>query len=81
MGLLQKGKWVDQRYDTDTSGGEFRRQDSRFRNWLTPDGEPGPNGARIQSRERALPFVCVAGLPLGTPRIDISTAEAAAGLY
>ena len=44
MGLLQKGKWVDQWYDTDTSGGEFRRQDSRFRNWLTPDGEPGPNG-------------------------------------
>ncbi len=44
MGLLQKGEWVDQWYDTDTSGGEFRRQDSRFRNWLTPNGEAGPNG-------------------------------------
>lgn len=44
MGLLQNGKWVDQWYDTDKSGGEFRRQDSRFRNWLTPDGGPGPNG-------------------------------------
>jgi len=44
MGLLQKGKWVDQWYDTEDSGGEFRRQDSRFRHWLTPDAEPGPNG-------------------------------------
>lgn len=44
MGLLQKGEWVDQWYDTNNSSGEFRRQDSRFRNWLTPDGEAGPNG-------------------------------------
>ncbi len=44
MGLLQQGQWVDQWYDTKDSGGEFRRQDSRFRNWLTADGEPGPNG-------------------------------------
>lgn len=44
MGLLQKGEWVDQWYDTDNSGGEFRRQDSRFRNWLTLNGEAGPSG-------------------------------------
>ncbi|PCK04144.1 MAG: glutathione-dependent reductase [Alteromonadaceae bacterium] len=44
MGLLQKGKWEDQWYDTNNNGGEFRRQDSRFRNWLTPKGEAGPNG-------------------------------------
>ncbi|MGD9661601.1 MAG: glutathione S-transferase family protein [Porticoccaceae bacterium] len=39
MGLLQQGKWVDQWYDTDSSGGEFKRQDSRFRHWLTAEGE------------------------------------------
>jgi putative glutathione S-transferase len=39
MGLIQNGQWVDQWYDTKDSGGEFRRQDSRFRNWLTPKGE------------------------------------------
>ena len=44
MGLLQNGEWVDRWYDTDNSDGEFRRQDSRFRNWLTPEGEAGPNG-------------------------------------
>jgi len=44
MGLLQQGKWVDNWYDTKSSGGEFRRQDSRFRSWLTANGEAGPNG-------------------------------------
>jgi putative glutathione S-transferase len=44
MGLLQNGEWVDQWYDTDSSGGEFRRQDSRFRSWVTADGAAGPSG-------------------------------------
>jgi len=44
MGLLQKGEWVDQWYNTGDNDGEFRRQDSRFRNWLTASGEAGPNG-------------------------------------
>ena len=44
MGLLVDGKWVDQWYDTSSTGGEFKRQDSLFRNWVTPDGEPGPSG-------------------------------------
>ncbi len=45
MGLLQNGQWVDQWYDTKNSGGEFRRQDSRFRNWVTADGSAGPTGS------------------------------------
>ena len=44
MGLLVDGVWQDQWYDTKKSGGKFVRQDSRFRNWLTADGGPGPNG-------------------------------------
>jgi putative glutathione S-transferase len=44
MGLLQKGQWVDQWYATDDNGGEFRRQDSGFRNWLTADGKAGSSG-------------------------------------
>jgi putative glutathione S-transferase len=44
MGLLQNGQWVDQWYDTKNGDGEFRRQDSRFRSWITSDGKPGPNG-------------------------------------
>lgn len=44
MGLLVDGKWYDQWYDTDKTGGRFIRSDSQFRNWITPDGSPGPTG-------------------------------------
>ncbi len=44
MGLLVKGKWRDEWYDTESTGGEFVRQDSAFRNWVTADGSPGPSG-------------------------------------
>ncbi|MEM8563182.1 MAG: glutathione S-transferase family protein [Pseudomonadota bacterium] len=44
MGLLQNGQWVDKWYDTKSSDGEFKRQDSAFRNWLTADGSAGPSG-------------------------------------
>lgn len=44
MGLLQDGKWVDQWYDTKTSGGRFVRKSPAFRNWVTADGSPGPSG-------------------------------------
>jgi glutathionyl-hydroquinone reductase len=44
MGLLIDGVWRDQWYDTKSSGGRFVRQDSAFRNWITPDGRPGPSG-------------------------------------
>jgi putative glutathione S-transferase len=44
MGLLVDGKWQDKWYSTEASGGRFVRSDSQFRNWVTPDGEPGPRG-------------------------------------
>lgn len=44
MGLLQQGEWVDQWYETEDNKGEFKRQDSLFRHWITADGSPGPSG-------------------------------------
>jgi len=44
MGLLVDGEWHDQWYDTDKTGGRFIRSDSQYRNWITPDGSPGPTG-------------------------------------
>jgi putative glutathione S-transferase len=44
MGLLVDGKWVDQWYETQSNQGEFKRQDSLFRHWVTPDGTAGPTG-------------------------------------
>ncbi|GIU47002.1 hypothetical protein TUM4438_24620 [Shewanella sairae] len=40
MGLLQNGKWVEQWYSTKESNGEFQRQESSFRHWVTADGKP-----------------------------------------
>lgn len=44
MGLLVNGEWRDQWYDTKATGGRFQREDAAFRNWVTPDGSPGPTG-------------------------------------
>jgi putative glutathione S-transferase len=44
MGLLIDGRWHDQWYDTDANQGRFERSRSRFRNWITADGTPGPDG-------------------------------------
>lgn len=45
MGLLVDGVWQDKWYDTDKTGGAFERSESRFRNWITPDGSAGPSGS------------------------------------
>ena len=44
MGQLVNGVWEDVWYDTKSSGGKFVRSTAGFRNWVTPDGAPGPSG-------------------------------------
>jgi putative glutathione S-transferase len=44
MGVLVNGRWSDRSYDISASEGRFLRQESAFRNWITPDGTPGPTG-------------------------------------
>lgn len=44
MGKLIDGVWKDVWYDTDSTGGKFERSAQEFRNWITPDGAPGPTG-------------------------------------
>ena len=38
MGMLVEGKWVDQWYNTKSTGGRFVRKDAAFRNWIKADG-------------------------------------------
>jgi len=40
-GHLDNGRWTPGWYDTRTTGGEFVRRESTFRNWVTPDGSSG----------------------------------------
>src|SRR5206468_2596303 len=42
MGRLVEGVWQEQ--DETASGGRFVRPETRFRNWATADGSPGPSG-------------------------------------
>lgn len=44
MGFLKNGKWRDEWAHNDEDSGEFERDESAFRNWVTPDGSPGPTG-------------------------------------
>lgn len=44
MGQLVNGIWDPSWYDTEKTGGRFERTVTRFRNWITPDGSPGPSG-------------------------------------
>lgn len=44
MGLLQDGQWVDQWYDTESTGGRFVRKLPQFRSWITANGDAGPSG-------------------------------------
>ncbi len=45
MGLLVEGVWRDDSFDkARMEGGRFNRPTTKFRNWVTPDGSPGPSG-------------------------------------
>jgi putative glutathione S-transferase len=44
MGMLVNGQWQDVWYDTESSRGRFVREASKFRNWVTRSGAPGPTG-------------------------------------
>ncbi len=44
MGVLIDGVWHDTWYETKSTGGSFKRQDAKFRNWVTADGSAGPSG-------------------------------------
>jgi len=43
MGHLQDGIWHEDFFDIDARG-RFQRQATRFHNWITADGSPGPSG-------------------------------------
>ena len=85
MGLLVDGVWQDKWYDTASTGGRFQRSTTAWRNWVTPDGAPGPTGTGGFAAEsgryhlyvclacpwahRTLIFRALKGL---TPHIDVS---------
>ena len=62
MGLVVDGKWqVDEAYAVDAKGG-FVRPQSKFRNWITRDGAPGPSGSGGFAAEAGRYHLYVAGV-------------------
>ena len=55
MSLMVKGKLQDDWYEAETESGEFIRQDSQFRNWITVNGQPGPTGEAVSYTHLTLP--------------------------
>ena len=49
MGKLVDGVWQDVWYDTKSTGGKFVRMDSKFRDWVTPDGQNAPSGKAFKA--------------------------------
>ena len=44
MGRMIDGRWHAGKVTDDSAGGAFKRQDAGFRDWVTADGGPGPDG-------------------------------------
>ncbi len=44
MGVLVEGTWQSKNASWTDSEGRMRRPSSKYRHWVTPDGEPGPTG-------------------------------------
>ena len=44
MAQLVDGIWTDIPRDTKSTGGAYKRKESVYRNWITADGSPGPEG-------------------------------------
>jgi len=51
-GMLIDGVWRTEWHDTKSTGGRFKRTEPKFRNWVTPDGSPGPSGSDGFKAER-----------------------------
>ena len=46
MGRLVEGRWVDQWYDTKSTGGAFKREDAGFRDRIEAGGRFAPDSGR-----------------------------------
>ena len=63
MGMLVDGTWHDKWYDTKKHGGAFKRSTSKFRNWITADGQPA-RPARAVSRPKAGAIISMSATPV-----------------
>ena len=72
MKTLINGRWTDRKDEKQSNDGSFKRKDTEFRNWITPDGSPGETGVGGFKAESGRYHLYVSlGLSLGPPNPDI----------
>ena len=79
MGMVIEGRWKAKAERLPGKDGEFQLEQSRFRNWITPDGSAGPTGEDGFKAEpgryhlyvaRACPFAHRATIYRGLKRLE-----------
>ena len=72
MGTLIGGVWTDEAAaKSATKDGRYRRAESSFRNWITPDGSRGPAGdGGFAAEAGRLPPFCRHQLSVGPSHDD-----------
>lgn len=72
MGILVNGTWQVDQLINNKEDGKFVRPDSPFRDWITADGSPGPDGQRAYpaAKGRYHLYVSQPSLPLGPSHLD-----------
>jgi len=78
VGLLIDGRWEDDEAGKASTNGRFERKPSQLRNWVTPDGAPGPTGAGGFAAEPGRYHLYVSlACPLGASCVDLAQAQRA----
>ena len=58
MKTLINGRWTDRKEEKQSNDGSFKRKDTEFRNWITPDGSPGETGVG-GAKQRVVDIICM----------------------
>ena len=71
MKTLMNGRWTDREEEKQSNDGSFKRKDTEFRNWITPDGSLEKR-EWVVSKQRVIDTICMSlCLSLGSPNPDI----------
>ena len=66
MKTLINGRWTDRKEEKQSNDGSFKRKDTEFRNWITPDGSL-EKWEWVVSKQRVVDSICMSLWPVLGP--------------
>ena len=66
MKTLINGRWTDRKDQKQSNDGSFKRKNTEFRNWITPDGSPKETGVG-GFKQRVVDTICMSLWPVLGP--------------